>query len=317
MLAWLPRVENQGRRRVRLPTVGEQRADARLPPARREPKHDRLRALDQAEADRRRAPFDGERDAAHDRRGELEDEPGHGFEIDTGALETLSHLAAVRECVWVAGEKNRDLATQSRESDDLFGGIERADLGSRRGEVKQPGATTIAVANYVGLPDRLDRLHRGQTWVSGTDTHEPNPDARTHEKRLELSRNHVVGERGQRLHCLATTHSHELVARIGCQRACALDGTLGSMARPNERHDLLRLDRGQRVSRAEQWRQATGDRSLLHREHERKRGETFGDVVADRLADLVLGARVIEHVVRDLECEPEETAVISQMRARN
>jgi hypothetical protein len=47
--------------------------------------------------------------------------------------------------------------------------------------MKKPRAAAIAAANDVGFFDRLDCLHRRQPWVSGSDTHQPDPAARTHE----------------------------------------------------------------------------------------------------------------------------------------
>src|SRR6202158_5929167 len=74
------------------------------PPAGGEPQDDRLRTFDQPKADRRRLAFDGEGDAAHDWRGELDDEARHCFEVQACALELLRDLAAVGERVRVSGE---------------------------------------------------------------------------------------------------------------------------------------------------------------------------------------------------------------------
>src|SRR5690242_17871189 len=48
------------------------------------------------------------------------------------------------------------------------------------------------------------------------------------------------------------------------------------------------------------------------RKHQGKRRESIDDVMSDGLANLVFGARVVEHVVGDLECEPKLAAVITQ-----
>jgi hypothetical protein len=50
--------------------------------------------------------------------------------------------------------------------------------------MQQPHAAAFAVADYVGFLDRFDCLHRCQAWVSGTDTHEPNPAEGTHDKEV-------------------------------------------------------------------------------------------------------------------------------------
>src|SRR5467141_3984542 len=60
-------------------------------------------------------------------------------------------------------------------------------------------------------------------------------------KRLELSRYHVVGQRRQRLHRLATTDAHELASRIGRQRLRSFDCTPRSSALAHESDDLLRF----------------------------------------------------------------------------
>src|SRR2546430_9058928 len=49
--------------------------------------------------------FDGQRNAAHHRRGELDDEPGHRLEVDPRALEPLRHLTAVGERIGVARDR--------------------------------------------------------------------------------------------------------------------------------------------------------------------------------------------------------------------
>src|SRR5258706_13574729 len=58
-------------------------------------------------------------------------------------------------------------------------------------------------------------------------------------KRLELSRNHVAGQGGQRFHCRTRGDYLELAPRIGCQRACLFDGSLGASTRAHECHHLV------------------------------------------------------------------------------
>jgi len=41
--------------------------------------------------------------------------------------------------------------------------------------MKQRSTTAIAAADDVGILDRLDRLHGGQSGVPGTNTDEPDP----------------------------------------------------------------------------------------------------------------------------------------------
>src|SRR5205809_1007513 len=74
------RAEDQRGRRVGGTPVRHQLADARLPPARRQPQHDSLGAFHQAEAERVGAAFDGEGDAAHHGRGHLDCHAGDRFE---------------------------------------------------------------------------------------------------------------------------------------------------------------------------------------------------------------------------------------------
>src|SRR6266852_3108083 len=184
MLAWLPRVQVQCSGRGCLPAVCEKRADSRLPPARRESQHHSFGAFHEPKADRRRAALDGQRNAAHDRCGQLEDEPRHSFEIDTRTLKPLGHRAAIREHVRISREENRDLPTLPCEANDLVGVIERADIRAGSCVVQESRATTVAVADDVGFLDRFDRLDGRETRVSGTDTHEPDSAPRTHDEEV-------------------------------------------------------------------------------------------------------------------------------------
>src|SRR5260370_32718895 len=100
-------------------------------------------------------------------------------------------------------------------------------------------------------------------------------------KRLELSRNHVAGQGGQRLHCRTRVDYLELAPRFGCQRACPFDGSLRASTRAHERHHLVGFRCAELVSGTQNRRQATRHRRLLHSEHERESRETFSNVVSD------------------------------------
>src|SRR5258706_7945870 len=104
-------------------------------------------------------------------------------------------------------------------------------------------------------------------------------------KRLELSRNHVAGQGGQRFHCRTRANYLELAPRIGRQRPCRFDSSRRASTRAHERHHLAGFRRAQLVSGTQHRGQTAGHRSLLHGEHDGEIRETPGDVVADRLAD--------------------------------
>ncbi len=53
-------------------------------------------------------------------------------------------------------------------------------------------------------------------------------------------------------------------------------------------------------------------RTVYLRQHQGQRCKSIDDVVADRFADLVFGARVVEHVIHDLKREPQLAAVLTQ-----
>ena len=173
MLSRLAGVEDQRRRRLRRPAVSHQRRDARLPPTGRQTQHNSLGAFDQPEGDRSRPAFDRQRDAAHHRRSQLDDEPGDRFEVDLSALELRGNVAAIREGVRVAWKEDGHLATCACETHYLLGRLERPDIRVRGSKVKKRSAATITAADDFGILDRLDRLNGGQARMSGTDADQP------------------------------------------------------------------------------------------------------------------------------------------------
>src|SRR4029077_21274525 len=72
----------------------------------------------------------------------------------------------------------------SRQAHHLVGGIEGTDVGAGTCMMQQTHATAIAVAGGVGFLDRFDSLNRCQAWVSGSDTHEPDPAGGSHEEEV-------------------------------------------------------------------------------------------------------------------------------------
>ena len=200
VLARQARIEDQRGGCLGRAAVLQKRADTRLPPPRGQAQDDRLAAGREAETDRSGQALDGQRDAAHHRRRELDDEPGHRLEIDAGAMQPLSHLTAVGEGVRVAGKEDRHLAPAPRETNYLIDRFERCYVRVRRREMKQTGAAAVAVANHVGFFHGLDRLHRGQTWMTWSHADESDPahatttliPTRDTADRLELSTDHVV-----------------------------------------------------------------------------------------------------------------------------
>src|SRR6202165_2795145 len=175
MLARESGVQDQRGGRLRGAPVLEQRGDARVPPARREAQHDCFSLFDQAEANRRGQALDRERDAAHHRRRELDDQAWHGFEIDAGSFQTFGDLAPIGECIWVAGTKHCDLAPVARETNYLIDGLERSDVGVRAREMQEAGAAAIVIADDIGLFPPFDRLHGGQAWMAWSNAYEADP----------------------------------------------------------------------------------------------------------------------------------------------
>ena len=174
-LARLPRVQEEGRRRLRGAPISEQLGDARLPPARGKPEHDGLRSAHETDPHRGGPAFDGQGDPAHHRRGELDRHARHRLEVKACALESPGNLSSVGKRVWVAREKHGHFAARAREPDHFVRRYERRNVSRGCGEMKQSSATAIAVANGVGALDRLHRMDRGETWMSRTypDQHDP------------------------------------------------------------------------------------------------------------------------------------------------
>ena len=115
-------------------------------------------------------------------------------------MQPLRHLTAIGERVRVAGKEDRHLAPAPRETNYLIDRFERCYVRVRRREMKQTGAAAVAVANDVGFFHGLDRLHRGQTWMTWSHADESDPahatttpiPSRDTADRLELSTDHVV-----------------------------------------------------------------------------------------------------------------------------
>src|SRR3979409_1258192 len=103
--------------------------------------------------------LDRQRDAAHHRRGELDDEARDRLEVDLRALELLGDVAAVGERVGVAWEEHGHLAPGACETHDLLGRFERADVRLRGSHVEKGSAATIPAANDFGILDRLKRVY--------------------------------------------------------------------------------------------------------------------------------------------------------------
>ena len=137
-------------------------------------------------------------------------------------------------------------------------------------------------------------------------------DRSEHYDRLELSGNHVVAERGHRLTGLAWVQRVELAPRIRCKFVGAIKSPLRPAAGADQIDHLLGFIGAQFMPIDENGPELTGGLRLLHREHERHRGESVSDVLTDRLADLIFAALVIEYVVGDLESEAKQPAVGTQ-----
>ena len=48
-------------------------------------------------------------------------------------------------------------------------------VGVGRSKVEKTSAASVAIANHIRLANRFDSLHRGQTWMTRTHTHQPDP----------------------------------------------------------------------------------------------------------------------------------------------
>ena len=199
VLPGLTGIQDQRRQLFRRAPVLEQGGDARLPPARGKPQDDGLPSGREPKTEGGGKTFDGERDAAHDRGRQLDDETGHRLEIDAGPLEAIRDCAAIREGVRIPWKEDRDLLAVSGELDHLVDRFERRDVGMRGGEVQQTSAASIAIANDIGVLDRLDCLHGGKTWMTWSDADQPDRahattpiPTRDMADRLELSADHVI-----------------------------------------------------------------------------------------------------------------------------
>ena len=199
MLSGLTGIQDERRQLLWRAAVLEQSGNARLPPARGKTQDHGLASCGEPEAKRCGKTFDGQRDAAHDRGSELDDEAWHCFEIDPGSLEPVGDRAAVRESVWIAWKQHSDLLAAASELDHLIDRFEGRDVGIRLRKVKQTGAAAIVVANDVGVLDRFDCLHGRKTWMAWSYADELDRahstmsiPTRDMGDRLELSADHVL-----------------------------------------------------------------------------------------------------------------------------
>src|SRR6266567_4479036 len=105
------------------------------------------------------------------------------------------------------------------------------------------------------------------------------------------------------------------IAQIACFARVVLSLCQRSPGGSTLAHDLhhqARLFRAELASILEDALQPRPEGGVLPGDHERERGKPLSYVMADRLSDLGLAARVVEHVVGDLERQPEVTPILSQ-----
>src|SRR5437588_2101356 len=117
--------------------------------------------------------------------------------------------------------------------------------------------------------------------------------------RLELSADHVVGERCERVDHFGAGQFVQLLARFIRVIARLFQRLVRAVAPAHGLHYVPRF------VLAEPAVVVDFDR----REHQWKSRESFSNVVAGWLTHLVFRACVVEHIVSDLKCEPQLAAI--------